>query len=431
MVSQQAAKCIAGYVYTSSGIHESTTDMVFGGHSIICDIGVILAETKRFQENSQLIINEIDVDRIINNRSQNTSFMEAASVKTFRKVLFCITQLNLHSFHRYIDPNPFVPSIEKDLNERCEEIFSIQTTGLRKRLLHTNINKVIIGISGGVDSTLALLVAIQTFKLLGISTKNIIAITLPGFGTTDATHQNACKLIQAVGATMREISIKEACLAHFKSIGYDSNKKDITYENVQARERTQILMDIANMENGLVIGTSDLSELALGWCTYNGDHISMYSVNSGVPKTLVRFLIEWIAKNVSSKETSMILQDILNTPISPELLPPAKDGSLLQKTEEIIGPYELHDFFLFHMIRYGAPPKKILFLAKVAFKEKYSEAEIKKCLKIFLTRFFSQQYKRSCLPDGPKVGTISLSPRGDWRMPSDASDTVWINDLDT
>ncbi|HHW47925.1 MAG TPA: NAD(+) synthase [Clostridiaceae bacterium] len=433
LARNQSAKCIAAYIYSSSGIDESTTDVVFGGHALICENGEIIAESERFIRDEQLIYTEIDVERLVNDRFKNTVFMEGPERKKFRKIVFKLNELKdveSGNIARYINPHPFVPSDESVRNERCREIFAIQTAGLAKRLEHTGTKHAVIGISGGLDSTLALLVTAKTFDLLDFSRKNIIAITMPGFGTTDETYKNAHKLMESLNVSIREINIKEACLQHFRDIGHDVDVHDVTYENVQARERTQILMDVANKVGGLVIGTGDLSEMALGWSTYNGDHMSMYSVNCGIPKTLVRYLVKWAVDNVADKSTAEVLRRILETPITPELLPPGKGGKINQKTEEIIGPYELHDFFLYHMVRYGAPPKKILFLASYAFRDKYSKDTIKKWLKVFYKRFFSQQFKRSCIPDGPKVGTISLSPRGDWRMPSDAESRLWIRELE-
>lgn len=430
LVRQQSAKCSAAYVYTSAGVHESTTDVVYGGHALICEYGTILAESTRFSGEGQMICTEIDVDKLLGDRYRNTSFMEADTGKSYRKIEFDLKKVDFTDhFRRQFEPLPFVPSDVSTRDERCREIFAIQTAGLGKRIRHTGMQKAVIGISGGLDSTLALMVTAKTFDILGISRENISAITMPGFGTTSATLENAKQLMKAMGVSIREIDIKASCLQHFKDIGHDPEIHDITYENVQARERTQILMDIANKTGGLVIGTGDLSELALGWCTYNGDHMSMYGVNCGVPKTLVKFLVRWTAENVADSAVKEVLFRILDTPISPELLPPDSSGEIKQKTEDIIGPYELHDFFLYHMIRYGAPPRKILFLAGMAFKDKYELAVIRKWLKIFYGRFFSQQFKRSCLPDGPKVGTISLSPRGDWRMPSDAEAALWLKEL--
>jgi NAD+ synthase (glutamine-hydrolysing) len=430
LLKQQSGKCIAGYVYASSGIYESTTDVVFSGHAMIAENGGILAESERFSYDEQLILSEIDIEKLRNDRFKNTSFMEAEFSKKIRKVQFKVKEVNLEVLKRYIDPAPFVPSNNSIRYERCKEIFEIQTSGLGKRLKHTGIKRVVLGISGGLDSTLALLVVAKTYEKLGIASENITAITMPGFGTTNETYNNAMELMKSLKVEIREVDIRPACIQHFKDIGHDAGIHDVTYENVQARERTQILMDVANKLNGLVIGTGDLSELALGWCTYNGDHMSMYSVNCGVPKTLVRFLVQWVAENVVEVKTGELLKKILDTPISPELLPPDPKGEIKQKTEDIVGPYELHDFFLYHMIRYGASPSKILYLARQAFKGRYCEETIKSWLRVFLKRFFSQQFKRSCLPDGPKVGTISLSPRGDWRMPSDAEVRVWIKELD-
>ena len=429
LVKQQSARCTAGYIYTSSSVHESTTDVVFGGHAIIAEYGGILEESERFSENEQLIFADLDIEKLVSDRLKNTSFMEAAPAKNYRKVAFELVQEETE-IKRYIDPHPFVPSDIKVRDKRCREIFSIQTSGLAKRLRHTGVKNVAIGISGGLDSTLALLVTVKTFDLLGIDRKNILAVTMPGFGTTNETYTNALKFMESMGVGIREIDIKPACIQHFKDIGHDPDIHDVTYENVQARERTQILMDIANKAGGFVIGTGDLSELALGWATYNGDHMSMYSVNCSIPKTLVQFLVRWVADNVVDDTTKEVLYRILDTPISPELLPPNAKGEINQKTEDIIGPYELHDFFLYHMVRYGAPPKKVLFMAKRAYKGKYSCEVIKRWLKLFYRRFFSQQFKRSCLPDGPKVGTISLSPRGDWRMPSDADAGIWLKELE-
>lgn len=432
LVKQQSGKCIAGYVYVSSGVDESTTDVVYGGHALIAENGGVLSESERFLRKAHMNVCEIDVQRLMNDRLKNTSFMEGLPAREFRKINFMLSDLDFDktAFTRVVDPHPFVPSDKSARDIRCREIFAIQTTGLAKRLKHTGLKNVVLGISGGLDSTLALIVAAKTFDLLSIPAENITAVTMPGFGTTDITYENAVQLIKSFGASFREINIKQACLQHFSDIGHDPSIHDVTYENVQARERTQILMDIANKQGGLVIGTGDLSELALGWCTYNGDHMSMYSVNCGIPKTLVRYLVQWAADNVTEKESAEVLTRILATPITPELLPPDKNGGIQQKTEDIVGPYELHDFFLYHMLRYGAPPKKIEFLAGKAFNGIYDAAVIKSWLKTFYRRFFAQQFKRSCLPDGPKVGTISLSPRGDWRMPSDASAALWLAELD-
>ncbi len=437
LIKQQSARCISGYVYTSSGGGESTTDLVFGGHAMIAENGSILSESKRFETSEQLIINEIDIQRLMVDRRKSNSFMKINKSNAPSCMDYSIINCNLKTnnidesqFHRTIDAFPFVPQDTTARDKRCEEIFSIQVAGLSKRLSHTNSKSAIIGISGGLDSTLATLVTVKAFDKLNIPRSNIIGITMPGFGTTGRTYKNAINFMKLSGITMREIDIKEACVKHFKDIGHNSDVHDTTYENVQARERTQILMDIANKETGLVIGTGDLSELALGWATYNGDHMSMYSVNSGVPKTLVRYLVKWVADNDTMDKIRKILIDILDTPVSPELLPADSDGEICQKTEDIVGPYELHDFFLYQMVRFGFSPDKILFHAQKAFNHRYSREIILKWLQVFYKRFFSQQFKRSCLPDGPKVGSINLSPRGDWRMPSDASSKIWMDEIE-
>jgi NAD+ synthase (glutamine-hydrolysing) len=430
LVRQQSARCIAGYVYASCGIDESTTDVVFGGHSVLAEYGAVLGESERFSDKDQLVTVDFDLHKLISDRYKNTSFMENVPEKKYRKIQFEIRQRSKTDLLRRVDPHPFVPSDLNTRDHRCSEIFAIQTAGLGKRMRHFNNQYAIIGISGGLDSTLALLVTVKTFDLLGLPRKNILAVTMPGFGTTNATYTNALQLMESMEVNVREIDIKPACLQHFKDIGHNAAIHDVTYENVQARERTQILMDIANKNGGLLVGTGDLSEMALGWSTYNGDHMSMYAVNCSIPKTLVRYLVQWVADNVFDDRTKDVLYRILDTPISPELLPPSETGEIQQKTEDIVGPYELHDFFLYHMIRYGAPPKKILFLAVKAFEGKYPEEVVKGWLRLFYRRFFSQQFKRSCTPDGPKVGTISLSPRGDWRMPSDAEATIWLKELE-
>lgn len=429
MVRQQARRCIAGYVLATAGVNESTTDMVFGGHTLIAEAGELLCEGERFKREGSLIVSEIDVQRIQSDRLKQNIFNQTAGVKNFRKIEFKSVNTGFDALKRVIRANPFVPSDEKARNERFNEILSIQAAGLARRLSHTGLKKAVIGISGGLDSTLALIVTAKTFDLLKMPREDIVAISMPGFGTTDDTFENAKKLIKAFNAEYREINITEACLKHFEDIGHDPSVLDTTYENVQARERTQILMDIANKEYGMVIGTGDLSELALGWCTYNGDHMSMYSVNCGIPKTLVRYLVRFAAENSMNEEASQVLKRILDTPITPELLPPDEKGQIKQKTEDIIGPYELHDFFIYHVLRYGAEPGKVVFLAKQAFGKAYSEETIKHWLKVFYKRFFSQQFKRSCQPDGPKVGSIGFSPRGDWCMPSDAAATLWLNEL--
>ncbi|WP_187647165.1 NAD(+) synthase [Nitrosophilus labii] len=426
LVKTQSARCIAAYVYASSGVYESTTDLVYGGHLIIAENGTVLSENERFQRENQIVYADIDVEKLKYTRVSETSFKDE-DIEEFRFVKTYDTN-KLTDIKRFIDPHPFVPSNPALRDSRCEEIFNIQTAGLAKRVEHIGNPKLIIGISGGLDSTLALLVCVKTMELLEMDTKNVIAITMPGFGTTSRTYKNAKALCRYLGVDFREIDIKDAVLEHFKEIGHDPKLHDVTYENAQARERTQILMDIANKEGGIVVGTGDLSEIALGFSTYNADHISMYNVNASVPKTLVRYVIEWVASKMDDKVAN-ILKDISSTPVSPELLP-SKNEKIEQKTEEIIGPYELHDFFLYHFFKYGAEPKKIGYLAKIAFGQKYEEETIKRWLKVFIKRFFANQFKRSCMPDGPKVGTISLSPRGDWRMPSDAVAEDWIKELD-
>lgn len=427
LVKMQSAKTISAYIYTSSGVNESTTDVLFSGHAMIAENGTLLKENKRFDFNSNMIYEDIDVFKIMNNRYKDISYMGVVTDLDYIRVSIDIKD-NKKDIVREYSPYPFVPKNDLKRKERCEEIFNIQASALAKRIKYTGMNKCVIGVSGGLDSTLAFLVIVEAFKKLGIDNKNIIAITMPGFGTTDRTYTNAVNFIKSYNATLKEVNIKEACLVHFKDIDHDVNTHDITYENTQARERTQILMDVANKENALVIGTGDLSELALGWCTYNGDHMSMYAVNTSIPKTLVRYLVEYVALNEKDNLRKNTILDILDTPISPELLPPDKNGKITQLTESSVGPYVLHDFFLYHFLRYGASPKKIYLIAKKTFKD-YSEDEILKWLKFFIKRFFTQQFKRSCIPDGVKVGTISLSPRGDLRMPSDSDYTDWLNDI--
>ena len=427
LVKMQSAKTISGYVYCSSGVNESTSDVVFSGESMIFENGSCLTNNQRFDFESNMIFTEIDTKRLANDRRKNISFMGNPIDLEYREIEINIPD-NIESLTREYSKTPFVPEDKKKISEICEEILNIQSYGLAKRLLHTNINKTIIGISGGLDSTLAFLVIIKAYEILNLPKENIIAITMPGFGTTSRTHNNSMKLINEYGATFREINITKSSLQHFEDIGHDKNIKDVTYENAQARERTKILMDIANKENGLVVGTGDLSELALGWCTYNGDHMSMYAVNTSIPKTLVKYIIKWVADN-SKEECKNIINDILDTPISPELLPPDENGNIEQKTEEQVGPYILHDFFLYHFLRYGAEPKKIYILACKTFKNDFKKEEIKHWLQVFIKRFFTQQFKRNCMPDGPKVGTVSLSPRGDLRMPSDASYNNWLNNF--
>jgi NAD+ synthase (glutamine-hydrolysing) len=432
LVSQQSTRCIASYIYVSCGFGESTTDVVFAGNADIVENGVSLAEAERFSLNNQLIISDVDVERLNGDRMRHTgftaNFLNENGVN-YRIVPFALTDLDSETISRTFARHPFVPS-GKQLEERCREMFAIQVQGLAKRLAHTGCRHAVIGISGGLDSTLALLVAVKTFDKLGIPRQNMEGITMPGFGTTDRTYQNSVNLIQSLGVHFREISIRKAVEQHFEDIGHDAAVHDITYENSQARERTQVLMDIANQVNGLVIGTGDLSELALGWATYNGDHMSMYGVNVGVPKTLVRFMVQWVAENEVDEATAHILADVVDTPVSPELLPATEDGLISQKTEDLVGPYELHDFFLYYVLRFGFQPRKVLWMAGRAFEDVYDAATIHRWLKVFYTRFFAQQFKRSCLPDGPKVGSVSLSPRGDWRMPSDAMVNLWLKDLE-
>ena len=424
LIKMHSAKQISAYVYASSGPLESTTDILFSGATLIYENGSKLAEGKRFQFDNTLTIGDVDVEKLLHDRMKNTSF-HTNQLEPVRKIHCSIPATN-QPIRRTYAKYPFVPSNPNKRNERANEILTIQSCALARRLKHTGSKKCILGVSGGLDSTLAYLVILRAFDILKIEPQNLIAVTMPGFGTTDRTYQNAKELIQKTGATLREVSIKDACILHYKDIGHDAGNHDVTYENAQARERTQILMDIANQESGLVIGTGDLSELALGWCTYNGDHMSMYAVNTSIPKTLVRYLVEYEMQN--NETLHDVLKSILDTPISPELLPPSKDGKILQKTESKIGPYMLHDFFLYHFLRNGFSTKKIFYLAKETFKDDYEEEELRKWLTVFMKRFFSQQFKRSCLPDGVKVGSVSLSPRGDLRMPSDATSTIWIEE---
>ncbi|MBU3100257.1 MULTISPECIES: NAD(+) synthase [Clostridium] len=423
LVTSQSARCMCSYLYASSGVFESSTDLVFSGHLLISENGLLLKENNRFQRENEVISSIIDINKLNSERMKNTSFRNTNSICSFevKEISFQFKDMDFGIFDRNIDKYPFVPSNQFKREVRCAEIFNIQSSALAKRFSYTGLNKAIVGISGGLDSTLALLVIVKTFDKLKIPLKNIITITMPGFGTTDRTYLNAINLCKNLGTDLREINIVDACLLHFKDIGHPVEKHDVTYENVQARERTQILMDLANKEGGLLIGTGDLSELALGWCTYNGDHMSMYSVNCSIPKTLVRYLVKYVADKESSKQVTDILLDILDTPVSPELMPKDKSGKITQKTEDIVGPYVLHDFFLYYFMKQGATPEKILFLAKQAFIGDFEEVVIIKWFDKFIKRFFTQQFKRSALPDGPKVGTISVSPRGDLRMPSDAS----------
>ncbi|HBA05037.1 MAG TPA: NAD(+) synthase, partial [Clostridium sp.] len=423
LIKNQSARCMSSYIYSSSGVFESTTDVLFSGHLLISENGGILSENERFNRENEIITAIIDVDKLKAERLKNISFRDNKVLIPFdmETIYFDFNNIAINNFDKYIDKYPFVPSNPLEIDKRSKEIFNIQTSALAKRFEHTGLKKAVIGISGGLDSTLALLVVVKTFDMLKMPRENIVTITMPGFGTTDRTYNNALDLCKYLGTDLREINIVPACLQHFKDIGHPVEQHDVTYENVQARERTQILMDLANKEGGLLIGTGDLSELALGWCTYNGDHMSMYSVNCSIPKTLVRYLVDYVADHESTPEISKILIDILDTPVSPELLPKDKDGNITQKTEDIVGPYELHDFFLYHFMKHGASKERIEFLAKAAFKGIYDDEVISKWLNKFMTRFFTQQFKRSALPDGPKVGSISLSPRGDLRMPSDAS----------
>lgn len=435
LLAQQSARMISGYVYSGCGFGESTQDVVYGGNAIAYENGQLLTESERFALDSQLIITQIDVEKIRNERRTNSTYINAQRGHDSRIVNAHTVMPRDFELIRDVDPHPFIPKTD-DMEKSCDEIFSIQVAGLAKRLVHTGCKTVVVGISGGLDSTLALLVCVRTFDKLQLSRKGIVGVTMPGFGTTDRTYNNAVNLMKSLGITLREISIADAVKQHFNDIGHDINVHDVTYENSQARERTQILMDLSNQLGALVIGTGDLSELALGWATYNGDHMSMYGVNAGVPKTLIKYLVKFVAMSEDSDETRSILLDIIDTPISPELIPADEAGNITQKTEDLVGPYELHDFFLYHIIRFGYRPSKIFMLARKAFDGSnpeapfYDDETIKKWLTIFLRRFFNQQFKRSCLPDGPKVGSVSLSPRGDWRMPSDASSVLWLKECE-
>ncbi len=443
LLAQQSARTICGYVYSSSGFGESTQDLVFGGNALIFENGSLIKQSERFEINPQLIISEIDVENLRGERRTNSTFVNAqrpvatglagvtGQIGELALHVDCMPPVNDHKFMltREFNQHPFIPQ-DENMQDACDEIFNIQVNGLAKRLVHTNCKSAIIGISGGLDSTLALLVTIRTFDKLGLDRKGIVGVTMPGFGTTGRTYKNAMALMEHLGITIREINIKDAVLQHFKDINHDPEVHDATYENAQARERTQILMDLSNQMNGLVIGTGDLSELALGWCTYNGDHMSMYAVNAGVPKTLTQYLVRYAANNTKDENVRQILTDIVETPISPELKPADAKGDITQKTEDLVGPYELHDFFLYYVLRCGFRPSKIYWMAQNAFRGVYSDETILHWLRLFFRRFFSQQFKRSCLPDGPKVGSVSLSPRGDWRMPSDAMSTNWLNELE-
>ena len=430
LISQQSARMLCGYVYSSCGYGESTQDVVYGGNALICENGRLLAQGERFSLDAQLCMQQIDIDRLRSDRQNNTTFRTAQDGA--QAVIVDCKPVSPREFEliREVNPHPFIPCDDK-MEQSCEEILNIQTIGLVKRLQHTHSDKAVIGISGGLDSTLALMVVVRAFDKLGLSRKGIIGITMPGFGTTDRTHQNAVELMTSLQITQREISIAKAVTQHFQDIGHNMQQHDVTYENAQARERTQILMDVANQVGGMVIGTGDLSELALGWCTYNGDHMSMYGVNGGVPKTLVQYLIRYLAQLPAFAMQRSTLLDVVDTPISPELTPADSEGNIQQKTEDLVGPYELHDFFLYYMMRFGFSPKKIFVLARHAFKNRYDDEVITKWLQTFCRRFFNQQFKRSCLPDGPKVGSVSLSPRGDWRMPSDASNALWLADFES
>ncbi len=429
VLAQQSARTITGYIYSSSGFGESTQDVVYGGNALIYENGKLIASAERFSMKPQLIISQIDIERLRTERRTNSTYVNAQRGNV-------ASILDAHSITprdfvmlREIDPHPFIPK-SKDMKASCDEVLNIQVSGLAKRMLHTNSKNVVIGISGGLDSTLALLVCVKTFDKLGLSRKGIIGVTMPGFGTTDRTYHNAIALMESLGVTIKEINIAKSVMQHFEDIGHDPKVHDVTYENAQARERTQILMDLTNQIGGFVVGTGDLSELALGWATYNGDHMSMYGVNASVPKTLIQYLVRYVAEEMEGddKKGAEVLLDVLDTPISPELTPADEKGNIKQKTEDLVGPYELHDFFLYYFLRFGFSPRKIFLLAQHAFEGKYDDETIKKWLTTFIRRFFSQQFKRSCLPDGPKVGSVSLSPRGDWRMPSDAMSTLWIEE---
>lgn len=436
LLSQQSARLMCGYIYASSGFGESTQDVVYGGNGLIYENGKLLTETERFSLDAQVVSTQIDIEKLRVERRTNSTFVTAQQNREARIINCHSTELRDFVLERDINPLPFIPE-SSNMQNSCEEIFSIQVMGLAKRLVHTWSKNVVIGISGGLDSTLALLVCVKTFDKLGYDRKGIIGVTMPGFGTTDRTYNNAMVLMKNLGITILEIPIRDAVIQHFKDIDHDINNHDVTYENSQARERTQILMDLANKYSGMVIGTGDLSELALGWATYNGDHMSMYGVNASVPKTLIKYLVRYVADSAVNEQTRVALYDVIDTPISPELIPADELGNIKQKTEDLVGPYELHDFFLFNLMRYGYRPRKIFKLAQRAFDGsnsvvgKYDDETIKKWLQTFIRRFFNQQFKRSCLPDGPKVGSVSLSPRGDWRMPSDACSTIWLKEVES
>ena len=434
LIKSQSAKCVAGYVYASAGFGESSTDLVFAGNAIVAENGVILKESPRFVQSNVTSVCDIDIERLGNERRLTSSFADCVkdNIKPYEEIAIAGVDLMSDESEGLLHPilkHPFVPAKDNALNERCEEIINIQVDGLARRLVVTGIKSVVVGVSGGLDSTLALLVCHKAFEKLGYDVSNIVGITMPGFGTTDRTYNNAILLMRQLGVSVKEIPIRKAVIQHFEDIEHDINNHDVTYENSQARERTQILMDYANKCNALVLGTGDLSELALGWATYNGDHMSMYGVNASVPKTLVRYLVRWFAMSFTDERKDVLL-DIVDTPISPELVPADENGNIKQKTEDLVGPYELHDFFLYYMLRCGFTPKKIYYLAKIAYADEYTTEVIKKWLRTFYRRFFQQQFKRSCLPDGPKVGSVSLSPRGDWRMPSDACAALWLAECD-
>lgn len=431
LLSQQSARTISGYVYSGCGFGESTQDVVYGGNALIYENGTLLSESERFSFKPQMIVNQIDIEKLRVERQKNTTFVNCRDDSNAVIKQTAVVQPKNFSLLREIDALPFVPD-DNDMEHSCNEIFSIQVAGLAKRIMHTACKHLIVGISGGLDSTLALLVCVKTFDKLGMNRKGIVGVTMPGFGTTDRTYNNALSLMSSLGVTIREISIADSVKVHFNDIGHDISVHDVTYENSQARERTQILMDLSNQLKGMVVGTGDLSELALGWATYNGDHMSMYGVNAGIPKTLIKYLVRDVAYNAVDEKSRNTLLDIIDTPISPELIPAEEDGTIKQKTEDLVGPYELHDFFLYYFLRFGFRPSKIYLLARKAFDAAdYEDDTIKHWIKVFFHRFFTQQFKRSCLPDGPKVGSVSLSPRGDWRMPSDASSALWLKECET